>query len=376
MTQKALQEKFEHAFKALGFDAPGTDLVVGEYGLIKLDGQAPVAAAWLFPDPGPKLLVRAIASPTGVKEKSFSLVGKTEEEIADTLCNAMDFYLETTSTLSHECIESAYPALGISPHDRGPQRQCDRTLYTDKPFALQPRIARQALCKALNLTPAEVEYLDLAHSIPIKAKTTDTRGLPYLNACTHRESIIDTAYPSLSEKLATDGFNLMPYQNPTMETMIAAIDRYPRWADQKLFELGVRRYALSNQETEGKILQDFYEEALANENIPAKLAEISKTFCRTAGIRGICDPVYVCNVIAFETQAGDGCGEYHPREDLDYAMSHISNALTRLESSYHSSMKEAGITPAMLRALLEEPMREFLKDHYAQRQSNRMRTVA
>lgn len=45
--------------------------------------------------------------------------------------------------------------------------------------------------------------------------------------------------------------------------------------------------------------------------IPPKLRELSSRLCRSYGIRGQCDPMYIANVIAFELGMGDGKGHFY-----------------------------------------------------------------
>lgn len=40
--------------------------------------------------------------------------------------------------------------------------------------------------------------------------------------------------------------------------------------------------------------------------VPAALREISERICVSYGIRGVCDPMYIANIIAFELGLGDG----------------------------------------------------------------------
>jgi hypothetical protein len=53
-----------------------------------------------------------------------------------------------------------------------------------------------------------------------------------------------------------------------------------------------------------------YEAAFANyPQTPADLRVAATRICRAYAIRGICDPMYIANVIAVETGRGDG--EHH-----------------------------------------------------------------
>jgi hypothetical protein len=45
-------------------------------------------------------------------------------------------------------------------------------------------------------------------------------------------------------------------------------------------------------------ITDFYEEAFKNYDIPYDIQEAAIRICNAYGIKGICDPVYICNIIA------------------------------------------------------------------------------
>jgi len=58
--------------------------------------------------------------------------------------------------------------------------------------------------------------------------------------------------------------------------------------------------------------QDHFDEAFTNPitntpyKIPANLRHLSERICRSYGIDGICDPMYLANIIALELGLGDG----------------------------------------------------------------------
>ncbi len=47
-------------------------------------------------------------------------------------------------------------------------------------------------------------------------------------------------------------------------------------------------------------------------SLPENLRRMSERLCRVFNIGGVCDPMYIANVAAFELGCGDGCGEFHP----------------------------------------------------------------
>ena len=63
----------------------------------------------------------------------------------------------------------------------------------------------------------------------------------------------------------------------------------------------------------------FFDDAFMNAvtkqpyNIPPDLRRLSERLCRTYGIRGVCDPMYIANVIAFELGLGDGMSNFNKK---------------------------------------------------------------
>lgn len=62
--------------------------------------------------------------------------------------------------------------------------------------------------------------------------------------------------------------------------------------------------------------EEFFTEAFTDpvtrkpEIVPADLRRVSERLCMSYGIFGICDPMYIVNVIAMETGRGDGQGHF------------------------------------------------------------------
>ena len=55
----------------------------------------------------------------------------------------------------------------------------------------------------------------------------------------------------------------------------------------------------------------FFDKAFANTETPENLRRLAARLCRSYGIRGICDPMYIANVIACELGIGDGHGNFN-----------------------------------------------------------------
>lgn len=55
---------------------------------------------------------------------------------------------------------------------------------------------------------------------------------------------------------------------------------------------------------------EFFAEAFKGYTVPDDIRRLSERLCVTYGIRGICDPMYISNVIAKELGRGDGQGNF------------------------------------------------------------------
>jgi hypothetical protein len=58
--------------------------------------------------------------------------------------------------------------------------------------------------------------------------------------------------------------------------------------------------------------KDFFDEAFKGHFVPYDIKRLSIRLCRSYGIKGICDPMYIANIIALELGIGDGQGNFNP----------------------------------------------------------------
>ncbi len=54
----------------------------------------------------------------------------------------------------------------------------------------------------------------------------------------------------------------------------------------------------------------FFARAFGNDEVPRDMRALSEWFCTHFDVNGVCDPMYIANVTAFELQIGDGCGNF------------------------------------------------------------------
>ena len=86
-----------------------------------------------------------------------------------------------------------------------------------------------------------------------------------------------------------------------------------------------------------------YEQA---RTVPDDIGEFATRFCKLFDVKGICDPLYICNVVAHESRRGDGCGKFATQPDYDeeYLTVGYLDAAKRLSSAYCACIKnKAGL---------------------------------
>lgn len=57
--------------------------------------------------------------------------------------------------------------------------------------------------------------------------------------------------------------------------------------------------------------RDFFNEAFRGKTVPQNLRKASERICRSYGINGICDPMYIVNLIAKELGLGNGQSHFN-----------------------------------------------------------------
>lgn len=80
----------------------------------------------------------------------------------------------------------------------------------------------------------------------------------------------------------------------------------------------------------------------AKPSLPADIRLFSESVCNRFTISGICDPMYIANVTAFELGRGDGCGAFFsPDADArDNSQERLNRVLDRLAFAYSSCVQE------------------------------------
>ena len=84
--------------------------------------------------------------------------------------------------------------------------------------------------------------------------------------------------------------------------------------------------------------------------ITNQLRDLCESICKSYGIRGICDPGYIANVIAQMFNVGDGIGTFK-NEIIKGDSSDVERAYSRIMSSYSSSINDGGI---LLKSIIYE----------------------
>ena len=78
--------------------------------------------------------------------------------------------------------------------------------------------------------------------------------------------------------------------------------------------------------------QEFFNEAFEGYNVSTNIRNISESICREFNINGICDPMYISNVIAVKLGLGDGCGNFSDNSKLNF--DNVGKLAERLKYSY------------------------------------------
>lgn len=80
---------------------------------------------------------------------------------------------------------------------------------------------------------------------------------------------------------------------------------------------------------------------LIDSNVPDDIREFATWFCETYNIKGLCDPMYVCNVTAKEFGCGDGCGAFYTSKPRDVS-AHWKRIVERLMFAYSTCIAASG----------------------------------
>ena len=91
--------------------------------------------------------------------------------------------------------------------------------------------------------------------------------------------------------------------------------------------------------------QEFFTEAFKGYNVPSNIKSISESICNEFNIKGICDPMYIANVIAVELNLGDGCGNFNSNKpNLD----NVGKLAERLKFSYGSNINNLEVLKSII----------------------------
>lgn len=83
---------------------------------------------------------------------------------------------------------------------------------------------------------------------------------------------------------------------------------------------------------------EFFQKAFEGYNVPLSIRMASEEICQEFNITGICDPMYISNVIAKELGIGDGCHHFNDNSPSLEKIEHLSQ---RLKGSYGCNIDDA-----------------------------------
>ena len=96
---------------------------------------------------------------------------------------------------------------------------------------------------------------------------------------------------------------------------------------------------------------EFFNEAFGDKEIPQEIKNVSMSICKDFNIGGICDQMYIANVIAYELGIGDGCGNFNSNSP-DF--SRLDYLAQRLSGAYKTCISDSNYDTLHLETLLNE----------------------
>ena len=93
------------------------------------------------------------------------------------------------------------------------------------------------------------------------------------------------------------------------------------------------------------------------ERVKKAIKRVYEAYPKNCLPQGLCDPMYIMNVIAVETGAGDGCGKFYPpASELMAALQGLFEHCAMIHKNWGSSSNQRESTEAIetAKALLEK----------------------
>lgn len=102
---------------------------------------------------------------------------------------------------------------------------------------------------------------------------------------------------------------------------------------------------------------DFFDHAFQGYTLPTEIRLFAEAFCLRFKVNGLCDPAYISNVVAVETQLGDGAGTFFMEARLPNPAG-INNVGDRLLMSFATCISDAesDITGTIISAMLRDAL--------------------
>ncbi|HHW36819.1 MAG TPA: hypothetical protein GXX18_06200 [Bacillales bacterium] len=89
-----------------------------------------------------------------------------------------------------------------------------------------------------------------------------------------------------------------------------------------------------------------FDEAFKGYSVPSNIRMTSEEICKEFNINGICDPMYISNVIANELGLGDGCGNFNNNKPTLEKIEYLSK---RLMESYRSNITDLSTVESIIK---------------------------
>lgn len=114
------------------------------------------------------------------------------------------------------------------------------------------------------------------------------------------------------------------------------LDTQTRYAHEEIERQLSVKLGVMVPRAETMALSDAWFDLHMQGNVPPMIAKASKSICVAHQIKGICDPMYIANVIAFELGAGDGQGHFIQHGSPTILAETLDKIASRVAGSYSS----------------------------------------
>jgi hypothetical protein len=111
-----------------------------------------------------------------------------------------------------------------------------------------------------------------------------------------------------------------------------------KWLEFKPLDTGWRRIHMTTE---------FFDKAFEGYNVPFSIRTVSEEICKEFNIRGICDPMYIANVLASGCGVGDGESTFTGE---DPSLENVEAIAKQLKGSYGCNITDQARVESVIRS--------------------------